>query len=310
MRILFTGASSFTGFWFVKALSEAGHRVTAIFTRNESDYEGLRGERVRLLGPLAERVFACSFGSGRFLEVVRAAPSWDVLCHHAADVTNYKSPDFDFLQATAQNCHALPRVFAELEARGLSAVIATGSVFEANEGAGEPPLRAFSPYGLSKTLTWEVVKYYTSVTGLRAGKFVIPNPFGPWEEPRFTAYLVRSWREGKCPTVKTPAYVRDNIPVQLLARVYAGFVGRVLEAPEPIQRLGPSGYVESQGAFTARFAEAMRPRLKLACAFELAEQTDFSEPLMRVNTEPAWRLAPGWDMARAWDELAEFYSRA
>ena len=309
MRILFTGASSFTGFWFVKALSAAGHRVTAIFTRTEPDYDGLRGERVRLLEPLAERVFTCSFGSARFLELVRAASSWDVLCHHAADVTNYKSPDFDFLQATAHNCQALPQVFAELQERGLRAVIMTGSVFEANEGAGEPPLRAFSPYGLSKTLTWEVLKYYASAAGLKAGKFVIPNPFGPWEEPRFTAYLVRSWRDGKRPTVKTPAYIRDNVPVQLLATVYAQFVRRVVDGGEALQRLNPSGYVESQGAFTGRCAAALRERLRLACDFELAEQTDFAEPLMRVNTEPAWRLVPGWDAAKAWDELAEFYTR-
>ena len=27
MKILFTGASSFTGYWFVKTLAEAGHEV-------------------------------------------------------------------------------------------------------------------------------------------------------------------------------------------------------------------------------------------------------------------------------------------
>lgn len=33
------------------------------------------------------------------------------------------------------------------------------------------------------------------------GKFVIANPFGPWKEPRFTAYLARCWLGGEtaCP---------------------------------------------------------------------------------------------------------------
>ena len=54
----------------------------------------------------------------------------------------------------------------------------TGSVFEQNEGAGEPPLVAFSPYGLSKGLTAEVVRHRCREFGIRYGKFVIPNPFG------------------------------------------------------------------------------------------------------------------------------------
>ena len=29
-----------------------------------------------------------------FLALIRES-GWDILCHHAADVTNYKSPDFD-----------------------------------------------------------------------------------------------------------------------------------------------------------------------------------------------------------------------
>ena len=31
MRILFTGASSFTGYWFIRELVAAGHRVIATF---------------------------------------------------------------------------------------------------------------------------------------------------------------------------------------------------------------------------------------------------------------------------------------
>ncbi len=31
MKILFTGASSFTGFWFAKELAAAGHEVFAVF---------------------------------------------------------------------------------------------------------------------------------------------------------------------------------------------------------------------------------------------------------------------------------------
>ena len=114
-----------------------------------------------------------------------------------------------------------------LRADGLKGVVMTGSVFEQDEGAGETPLVAFSPYGLSKGLTAEVVRHRCREFGLRYGKFVIPNPFGPLEEPRFCAYLVRTWRKGEIARVNTPSYIRDNIHVSLLAAAYAKFVGEI-----------------------------------------------------------------------------------
>jgi hypothetical protein len=65
--------------------------------------------------------------------------------------------------------------------------------------------------------------------------------------------------------------------------------------------------VESQGAFTRRVAEEMRARLGLPCAFELAEQTEFSEPRIRINTDPLDARALGLDEASAWDEMAQYY---
>ena len=38
MRILFTGGSSFTGYWFIKELAAAGHEVTATFQRQLDEY--------------------------------------------------------------------------------------------------------------------------------------------------------------------------------------------------------------------------------------------------------------------------------
>jgi hypothetical protein len=65
--------------------------------------------------------------------------------------------------------------------------------------------------------------------------------------------------------------------------------------------------VEAQGAFAERFAAAIRPRLELACGLERTAQTDFSEPLMRVNVDSAARYLGGWNEAAAWDEAAEGY---
>jgi UDP-glucose 4-epimerase len=306
MKVLLTGASSFTGYWFARALNEAGAHVVAPLRDAVANYrDGARAQRVRRLSEAAEIVEAAPFGSDRFIDLA-AAGGYGVLCHHAARVGDYRSPDFDVPAALQENTANLRAVLEPLARDGLNSVVMTGSVFEQNEGAGETPLAAFSAYGLSKGLTAEVVRHRCREFGLRYGKFVIPNPFGPLEEPRFCAYLVRTWRKGEIARVNTPSYIRDNIHVSLLAAAYAKFVGEIA-AGKGRDKLNPSGYVETQGAFAERFAAAMRPRLGMECAIELAKQTDFSEPLMRVNVDSAARYVGAWEEAAAWDQAAEGY---
>jgi nucleoside-diphosphate-sugar epimerase len=185
-------------------------------------------------------------------------------------------------------------------------VLLTGSVFEAGEGAGSDGLPGFSPYGLSKELTARTFKYYCARAGMGLGKFVIPNPFGPLEEARYTAYLMRSWLEGGTPSCANPAYVRDNIHVSLLAKAYARFAAQV--PGRGLARLKPSGYVESQGAFTLRVAAEMRPRLGLPCVVDLKAQEAFPEPRVRINTDGLDGHDLGWSESQAWDDFARSYA--
>jgi UDP-glucose 4-epimerase len=307
MKILFTGGSSFTGMWFIRELAAAGHEVTAVFRRPAGEYpDALRRRRVALAVEVCRPVHGCSFGDERFLALI-AGGGWDLLCHHAADVTNYKSPDFDAVAALANNVRNLPAVLAALKAAGGRRVLLSGSVFEGGEGAGSQGLPDFSPYGLSKALTAQVFRFECARAGLGLGKFVIPNPFGPYDEPKFPGYLLKNWLAGTTPNCSSPAYVRDNIHVSLLARAYARFAGEV--PAEGFARTNPSGYAENQGAFTLRLAQEMRPRLGLPCPVELKKQVDFPEPRVRINTDPAEADVPGWDESAAWDEMADYYRR-
>ena len=157
-------------------------------------------------------------------------------------------------------------------------------------------------------MTWQVLRYYCLQAEIPLAKFVIPNPFGPFEEERFTAYLLRCWNSKKVAAIKTPDYVRDNIPVDLLAEVYLRFAGQVATQPVPQKRVNPSAYIESQGAFAQRVAREVQSRLQWPCELELARQTDFSEPFMRVNSEPAVRQVPEWNEAAFWDSFVAFYA--
>lgn len=308
MRILLTGASSFTGSWFASALVRAGHTVTAPFRGAADSYQAQRADRVRGLEGQVEPCWGVSFGDERFLELV-SSQDFDLLCHHAAEMTDYRSWDFDPLAATAANTRSARAVLEAIAKRGGSGVVLTGSVFEPYEGVGDAGRRAFNPYGLSKHLSFEVFRMEAERLGLNLGKFVIPNPFGPREEFRFTSFLAREWLAGRTPRVGTPDYVRDNIPVSLLTESYVDFVAQVPEAAG-YSRATPSGYVESQGAFAHRVAREMEPRLGVPCPVEHALQSEFPEPLIRVNPSLALRAYPDWSETEAWDDLAEYYRAA
>ena len=152
MKVLLTGASSFSGSWFARTLVSKGHEVTVTFTSSEEAYQGLRAQRIQRLKPSCEVVWNAAFGSPRFVDLLDAN-RFDILCAHGAYVHDYRSEEFPVGVALQSNTNNLQQVLRSAKDRGLAKLVLTGSVFEAEEGLGERPLRAFSPYGLSKTLT-------------------------------------------------------------------------------------------------------------------------------------------------------------
>jgi UDP-glucose 4-epimerase len=306
MKILFTGVTSFTGMWFVRKLAEEGHDVMAAVRCPKSAYSGLRSERLEHLGNQCRFAWNVPFGKPEFLNLIAQSGPFDILCHHAAEVRNFKSADFDVAAAVAENTCSLPAVLDELRRGGCGRIVLTGSVFEAGEGAGSTPLRAFSPYGVSKTRTAQIFQDETGRRCLALGKFVIPNPFGPFDGPRFTEYLMQSWKSGHTPKVLTPSYVRDNIPAPLLAAAYARFI---VALPQfGFVKFNPSYYVETQGAFARRFAGEIGQRLKIEVPLEFAKQTDFPEPEIRINTDTLRADDFGWSERAFWNDTAGYYA--
>jgi len=303
--ILLTGASSFTGLWIAEALAGDGHRVVAPLRRARAEYFGLRGERVSRLATVAEVAFDHPFGSRAFLDLIRGGGAWDLLAHHAADIATYRDPLYDVGAGVARNLDGVGRVCKAMAAQGARAVIATGTTFEAGEGGAGPDALAVNTYGLSKGLTYQGLRHHARWEGLTVGKFVIAAPFGPWEEGRFVWSLFQRWMLGAPAMVRTPAYVRDNLPVVLLASAYARFVRERLDDPSEECVCRPAGFVGTQGAFARRVAEQAAIRLGRACEVEAPVQTAFPEPLTRINAEP--QLGRPWDEAGFWDRYVDYY---
>lgn len=299
-RILLTGATSFTGVWIAQALAQAGHEVVAPLKRLETDYDGLRRDRVDLLKTVAEVVFDTSFGSPAFLHLLKTAGPLDILAHHAADIPGYRNADYDVAAGVTRNLTGAGVVFDAAAAAGVRGVIATGTGFEdAAEGL------AVSPYGLSKRLTNDGFRHLARWRGLAFGRFMINGPFGPLEEGRLVWSLFQAWFAGRAGVVRTPAYVRDNIPVVLLGRAYAGLVDEMLATPMLDRVCRPAGYVGAQGEFAQRVAREASARLGRACPVDCLEQTAFPEPRVVANDEPT--LDTPWDEAGFWDAYVDYY---
>ena len=192
MKILFTGGSSFTGFWFIRELAAAGHNVTAVFRKQAEEYSDVtRRHRVALASATSRPVYGCSFGDERFLALISEG-GWDLLCHHAADVTELQESRTSTPSRPCEITPTICRLCLMPSGCRLPPIASDRQRFEGGEGAGSQGLPDFSPYGLSKALTAEMFAYYCERAGVGLGKFVIPNPFGPFEEPRFTAYLMKT----------------------------------------------------------------------------------------------------------------------
>lgn len=307
MKILLTGASSFTGVWFAEALAIKGHTIFAPLLRKREEYQGMRDARVSKLSKYAKMIFDCPFGSPQFLKIIDTEGPFDLLCHHAADVSDYKSQEFDFARALSRNTFQIKAVLEKLKSQGCQKILLTGSIFEQGEGlSSSDNLNAVSPYGLSKGLTSDVFRYFSQFYHLKLGKFVIPNPFGPFEEARFTTYLANCWLKKEKAVVSFPEYIRDNIHVSLLAKSYASFAEK-LTPDVGYCKLNPSFRPCSQSCFVEEFSKEMKIRFNLPCEFEIKTQTEFIEPKIRINQDPLDLAALGWDESLAWNELAHFY---
>lgn len=305
MRILFTGISSFTGYWIAKELIENGNEIIAVLPRKSIDeYEGIKALRVKHIEKLADVKYGIKFGDDNFIRILENN-KFDLFCYHSSYVVDYNTNKFKYLHSINENLLNIETVTDIIKSKEMM-IIYTGSIFEGGEGIGTN-LKPISLYGISKQHTFDVLYHYCNKKGIKLGKFVIPNPFGPYEEERFTNYLIRTWIKGETPIIKTPAYVRDNIHISLLAKAYIYFSEKLERTKEYFIQLNPSGYVESQETFALRIGKELSIRLGIKYPYTKVIQKELNEPFIRINNTKTDLLISNWNEKKAWDEYAEYY---
>lgn len=280
MRILMTGASCFTGRYFLRALRDAGHEVVAP--------SGLR------------------IGDTHFHDALDRGI--DVFCHHGfrGQKACLADGEFDPMIEAYGNVWYPRHQVRSMARAGVKRVVMTGTYFEPGEGgplAPDHPDRSPDAYGVAKRLASMALEEACRENGIFFSKFVIPNPFGPGEpRDKFVSQAARAWFRGEEFVVRTPAYIRDNIHVGVLARCYARFVGELTQA----RRMAPSGQVSSMGVFADTVAAEFHSRLGIEALVRWAKQTEFPEGSARSNGDNAHQLVR-FDDAEEWDRAIWAY---
>src|SRR5207237_10604830 len=106
------------------------------------------------LSRICHTVDGVAFGDDAFVDLIRKG-GFDLLCVHGARVAGYRDPAFDVAAALAENTRRAAEVVP-----AVPRVLVTSSVFEPGAGEGDATLAAFSPYGLSKAVTGQTVRYW------------------------------------------------------------------------------------------------------------------------------------------------------
>lgn len=308
-----TGISSFTGCHIARAFSDAGHEVSAFLTRRLSDYTQ-KLERDRLAhSKVTSWIEEAPFGSENFLAALADhTGDVDLLINHGGSIKGYREANFDVLTSVALSIKEARAVMAALKKKNCQRFIHSGSIFEPNEGSGEPGRDLSSPaisiYGVSKNMTWQALSFYAHEQALPLSKIIIANPIGEFENPdRLVPTFVRKWKTGETPELRTAALVRDNIPAPWLAQVYlreAQLRTKPSNAPQAASSqtrvLRPSGIVMNNGEFAQRLAREVKTQQpKLSCELKLTPAPSH-EPAVRVNTEPCPELSQSVQVDEFW----------
>ncbi len=308
MKIVFTGSGSFTGYWIIKELVSNGHEVYPLFEEKIENTSGVRKIRLGKISKITKCYFGINYGSDVFYEFISSLGKIDVFSQHFFDTKDYKNKDYNIIKSLSNSVGDPIKLFDILSKIDCKKFILTGSSFEEGEGVGDDVLIPFSPYGLSKSISSKIFSYYCKLYGIKFYKFVIPNPFGPFEEYKFTSYLADSWLKGKIPVIKTPDYIRDNVPVDLLAKAYSYMVSNIYE-DNFSYKMNPSGYIESNLDFVKRFSLELSKRFNLPCEFHIEKQNSFDEPKVRYNTDNLFNIFKEYEEVVFWDNLALYYKK-
>lgn len=215
--IFLTASSSFTGFNFAQEISQK-KKLICFLSKKKNQYLGIRLKRINFLKRNKNIiiVYDCPFGSLKMINIMKKYSNI-IFCFHHAHTLNYKNDSlYEMHKGYASDLNNIDHFFLQLK-KNIKKLILTSSIFEKRFTGKE---NDFSKYALNKSLTYETIKFFCTTNKIKFINFVISNPFGPFEDTRFTNYILNCWLNNKSAIINHPNLIRENIYISDLKISY------------------------------------------------------------------------------------------
>ena len=277
MNILFIGASSFTGYGFVKRiLKNKSFKVHCTFTKSLKSYDNIKRKRIDIISKYNNSYLHSNtkFGDKKFLKLLKKK-KFSILCFHHAYTKNYNdNKKFNLKKSLKENLYKIDNVFENIH-KG-SKIIVSNTIFQ---DIKTKRYLAINAYGKSKTKSYETIKYYCKLKNLEYKSIFITNPWGILEEKKLNYILLKKWLNRETPSIKFSKYIRDNIYIDDLANAYY----KILISKSKKIDYFPTGYCSTNKIFIEALRKKFEKFFKIKASIKYIKNIRHEQPIKRIN---------------------------
>jgi nucleoside-diphosphate-sugar epimerase len=277
MKLLFLGVSSFTGYHFVKKISEKKKNIIyCTLTKKINQYKSIRLKRIRELKRKKNIIFIkeTKFGDKSFIKLL-SKNKFDTICFHHASTKDYNDDSkFKLNKSLEQNISNINKVFNKINKQ--TKIIVSNTIFQK---IISKKYKAVNKYGISKSITYDKIKNYCNKYNLKYKCIYITNPWGILEEKKLNYYLIYNWLQNKEVYVSHPNYIRDNIYIDKLTNYYL----KMIKSKSKKIEYFPSGYCSSNKVFIEALKYQFERFFKKKVKIKYSSQIKYNQPIKRIN---------------------------
>ena len=277
MKLLFLGVSSFTGYHFVKKISEKKKNIIyCTLTKKINQYKSIRLKRIKELKKKKNIIFIkkTKFGDKSFIKLL-SKNKFDTICFHHASTKDYNDDSkFKLNKSLEQNISSINKVFNKINKQ--TKIIVSNTIFQK---IISKKYKAVNKYGISKSITYDKIKNYCNKYNLKYKCIYITNPWGILEEKKLNYYLIYNWLQNKETYVSHPNYIRDNIYIDKLTNYYL----KMIKSKSKKIEYFPSGYCSSNKVFIEALKYQFERFFKKKVKIKYSSQIKYNQPIKRIN---------------------------
>ena len=135
-------------------------------------------------------------------------------------------------------------------------------------------------------------------------KFTMPNPFGRFQKSNIFRFLESAWEKNEVPFISQPNYIRDYVPVDLLAISYSNLISSFRSGDHLSNYFAPSYFTMSNRDMVNLYASEISTRIGRKLEVQFGDQRDYAESRVRVNKDSLHTFTEKWSLEKFWDAVA------